>query len=336
MSIKEKLNLQMFAEGEGNAGGAAQGGETVVDPADDGQAALEALGVPKEKMSKRAKEAVGKQRRMAKAKQAQEAPRQDAADETAGTELAPPEKPEKETPARMTWQEIMADPEYNREMQNLIRARVKDQEALRPALELLAGRYNLGGEDSAKLDTAALAKAIMEDDTLWEEKAAEMGVEASVARRLDRLERLEAKQAEQEKQTAEQEAFNRHMQMLTQQAEELKKTVPQFDLRQEMMSNKQFANMISPGGGFDVKTAYKLIHHDEIVQAAREEAAKKAAEQIAASVQANRNRPVEHGTSGQAPTGTTFDPRSLSREERNRMNQLIKSGKKIYPGQIPW
>lgn len=335
MSIKEKLLLQVFAEGAGNAGGAEASGETVESPADDGQAALEALGVPKEKISKRAKEAVSRQRQMAKAQKTVPG-HQVAADEKQDEQPAAPAQPEEEKPARMTWQEIMADPEYNREMQTLIRARVKDQDTLRPALEMLASRYQIDVSDPKKLDTAALAKAIMEDDSLWEEKAGELGVDARTARRLEKLERMEAQQEAQAQQTAEEEAFNRHMQQLNAQAEELKKTVPQFDLRREMISNNQFARMISPGGGFDVATAYKMIHHDEIVEAVRREAEEKAAERVAASVQANRNRPVEHGTSGQAPTSTAIDYRSMSREERNRMNAMIKSGKKIYPGQNPW
>lgn len=337
MSIEKMLDLQLFAEG-GDAGGAAGGkGAAVVTPADDGQAALEALGVPKEKISERAKNAVAKQKRqMAKTQTKSQAP-QAAAEGSEGTQTQQTAEAPKtgDAPQRMTWDEIMKDPEYNREMQSLIRARLKGMDALRPALEMLASRYQLDVSDPSKLDEAALSKAIMEDDSLWEAKAGEMGVEPAVARRLDQLERFEAQRAAEQQRTAEEEAFRQHIRTLDAQAQELKKNFPQFDLMQELQ-NPAFRRMTSPQGGVDVKTAYYALHFDEIQKATADAAAQRAAEQVAASVQANRGRPVEHGTSGQAPTAAVVDHSKMSREDKDRMNAMIKSGKKIYPGTAPW
>ena len=102
------------------------------------------------------------------------------------------------------------------------------------------------------------------------------------------------------------------------------------------LQNPAFRRMTSPQGGVDVKTAYYALHFDEIQKATADAAAQRAAEQVAASVQANRGRPVEHGTSGQAPTAAVVDHSKMSREDRDRMNAMIKSGKKIYPGTAPW
>ena len=332
MSIKTMLDLQLFAEG-GNAGGAT-GGEsgTVVSSADDGQAALEALGVPKDRITERAKSAVAKKRQMAKAQESKPVESQVAADKKEETVSAAPAAEEtKETmPQRLSWEEVKKDPEYNSEIQKLIRARVKGQETLRPALEMLASKYKLNVADG-KLDEEALAKAIMEDDSLWEEKAEELGVDASVARRLDKLERMEAqKQAEQQR-TVQEENMRRHWQMLTAQEQEMKQLYPGFDLMQEM-NNPVFARMTSPNGGVSVKAAYFAVHHEEIQKATSQAAAQRAAEQVAASVQANRSRPVEHGTSGQAPAMAVVDYSKMSRQERNAMNERIRRGEKIYPG----
>ena len=332
MSIEKLLDLQLFAEG-GDAGGAEGGdGAAVVSPADDGQAALEALGVPKDRITERAKNAVAKKRQMARAQTGKPAESQAAADTNNETQTAAPAAAEtKETaPQRLSWEEVKKDPEYNREIQNLIRARLKGQETLRPALEMLAGKYKLETADG-KLDEEALAKAIMEDDSLWEEKAGELGVDADVARRLDKLERMEAQQRADQQRTVQEEAMRRHWTGLVAQEQEMKQLFPGFDLEQEL-KNPTFARMTSPNGGISVKAAYYAVHHEEIQQASTRAAAQRAAEQVAASVQANRNRPVEHGTSGQAPAAVSVDYSKMTRSERNALNERIRRGEKIYPG----
>lgn len=340
MDFEKMLELQLFAEGgEGGGEGAA-----VVSPADDGQAALEALGVPKEKISQRAKEAVGRQRRMAKA-QEPKADGQDAAaarttEEAPAEENAPgtaqAEKGESQSaPQRMTWQEIMRDPEYNGEMQKLIRARLKGTETLRPALEMLAGKYGIDASDPGKLDAAALGKAILEDDSLWEQKAGELGVDPATARRLDQMERFEAQRQAEQQRTVQEEARRRYLVGLDAQAQELKKDFPDFDLLREM-ENPAFARMVGPNGGVTVADAYYAVHRAEIQRAQMQAAAQKAAEQVSASVQANRSRPVEHGASGQAASQERFDPSRMSRKEQIAFNEMIKSGRRIVPGEKPW
>jgi hypothetical protein len=65
--------------------------------------------------------------------------------------------------------------------------------------------------------------------------------------------------------------------------------------------------------------------------------AQKSAEKFSKAVQAGQRRPAEAGTSGQAPTVTTFDYRSASRDQREALKKRILSeaanGRKVYPGQ---
>ena len=65
---------------------------------------------------------------------------------------------------RLTWEQILKDPEYNAQLQKIIRARVKEEgrnkailETLDPALRQLAAQHGL---DPENLDHAALAEAI--------------------------------------------------------------------------------------------------------------------------------------------------------------------------------
>jgi hypothetical protein len=65
--------------------------------------------------------------------------------------------------------------------------------------------------------------------------------------------------------------------------------------------------------------------------------AQKTAEKLSKAIQAGQRRPAEAGTSGQAPTVTTFDYRSASREQREAFKKRIlaeaANGRKVYPGQ---
>lgn len=317
--MMEKHWLQLFAEGEGGQ----TGGETAPDA---GGQTLEQLGVPAELIAKRAKRTPHR----AEPAAPKQEPQRDAA----------AEQPEKEKPAaqkRMTWDEIMADPEYNRQMQETVRQRLKDSRgaeerlhALDPAMQILAQRYGL--KDAA--DSKALAKAILEDNSFYEDKAAEMGVEPDVARRIDQMERFE-QQREAEAQRSEQEkAMREHFRSLAEQEAELKKTVPDFDLQKELQ-NPTFLRMTAPGSGLRVADVYFALHRQELQEAARKQAAQEAAQKISASVRAGSNRPVENGVSSQAPSTGSIDYAHMTRAQRQALkDEILRAaarGEKIYP-----
>lgn len=326
------LNLQLFA-GEGAGDGGAEGaasGESAVDP---GQQRLLELGVPKDKLRNRAYKLPTPPQKTAEAGQPQ-------AQETKPEQAAaadPTEEQKTEVPARLSWDEIMADPEYNKQMQAVVKARLKTagaaEEALAqmaPALEVLARKH---GQDPANPDYEALAKAINDDDAYYEDKAVEMGVSTETAKRLDQQERDSARQLREQQRTLEQQKIQQHFMRLEQQGEELKKVFPGFDLRTEM-KNPVFARLTSPNVGLSVEDAYHTVHRKEIQAAAMQVTAQKTALKISNAIASGSRRPDENGTSGQAPSVTTFDYRSMSPEQRNALKARIRSGEKIYPGQV--
>ena len=74
-----------------------------------------------------------------------------------------------ETPEKPSWEQLMADPDYNRQMQSVVRSRLReaasaeeDLQTLAPALKKIAGRYGLSAE---QMDYAALARAVTEELT---------------------------------------------------------------------------------------------------------------------------------------------------------------------------
>lgn len=332
--------LQLFAgEGAGASGGEG-GGEGAVS-GENGLAAedqrLLELGVPEEKLRKRAKRANAKLPEGAVRTTPKEVQEQKPQEQVATAEENPTEdKTETPTPTRMSWDEIMADPEYNKQMQATIRARLKTagtaEETLAkmaPALEVLARKH---GQDPANPDYEALAKAINDDDAYYEDKALEMGVTVETAKRIDQQDRDQAREAR----NLEQQKLHDHFVKLEQQGEALKKVFPKFDLRTELQ-NPAFARMVAPGKGImSVEDAYKAVHRKEIEAAQSQVIAQQTAQKISNAIQAGSRRPDENGTSGQSASVTTFDYSKASKEQREALKREIYAakarGEKLYPG----
>ena len=239
----------------------------------------------------------------------------------------------------MSWEEIMADPEYNKQMQAVVQSRLKNAKSaeeslakLTPALELLARRHGL---DAENMDYEAIAKAINDDDAYYEDKALEMGVTVETAKRIDQQERENARQQKEQARNLEQQKLRDHFIRLEQQGEALKKVFPGFDLRTELQ-NPVFARMTAPNVGVSVEDAYHAVHRKEIMAAGMQATAQQTAQKISNALQANARRPDENGTSGQSPSVTTFDYAKASREQREALKKQIRAaaarGEKLYPG----
>lgn len=250
-------------------------GESAADP---GQQRLMELGVPARLLEKRAEMGTAG------------VPGQDAA---AAGDAAPP--------GRMTWEEIMADPEYNRQMQAVVRARLKEakesqaaMEKLAPGLEALARQQNM---DPGKPDYDALARAM--------EKKTEM----------DR----------------QREEIRSHFRLLQEQSRQLRQQVPDFDLA-TALQDPDFLRMTAPGSRLTVEEAYYLKNREKLQSQAVETATRLISNHLLAA----QRRPEENGISSQAPSVNVFDYRSATAGERAALKKRILTesaqGRKVYPG----
>ena len=336
MSEYKWLNLQLFA-GEGAGDGGGEGAATGDNSVDAGHQRLLELGVPADKIRKRAQKSATKLPEGAVRTASQAEQQQQTSEQVAAAENPTEEKTDK--PTRMSWDEIMADPEYNKQMQAVVQSRLRSAKGaeetlskLAPALELLARQH---GQDPANPDYDALAKAISEDKSFYEDKALEMGVSVETAMEIDQDERAKARKQREQERTIEQQKIQQHFDKLHQQGEIMKKTFPGFDLMTEL-KNPAFARMTAPNVGISVEDAYYAVHRNEIQTASMQVAAQKTAQKISNSIQAGRSRPSENGTTGQAPSVTTFDYRNASKEQRDELKRQIRAaaarGEKLYPG----
>ena len=335
MNYKHKwLDLQLFA-GEGAGDGGGEGAATGENSVDAGHQRLLELGVPADKIRKN--RAYKLNTPATKTVEAGQKTAQEQQAEPAAAAENPTEEKKTDGPTRMSWDEIMADPEYNKQMQAVVQSRLRNAKGaeeklgkLAPALELMAGKYGIDPED---ID--ALAKAISDDNSYYEDKALEMGVPVETAKKIDQQERDTARQQRQEQQTLEQQKVQQHFMKLQEQAEAMKKVFPNFNLQKELQ-NPVFVRLTAPDSGISLEDAYHAVHRKEIMAAGMQVTAQKTAQQISNSIQAGSRRPNEAGTTGQAPSVTTFDYRNASPEQRKAFKDHIRSeaaqGRKVYPG----
>lgn len=336
----KRLNLQLFAgegaSGAGEGGGQATSGENATVAAEQ---RLRELGVPEDKIRKRASKVASNMPIQTAKTDTVEQKAVETKEQTAPAET-PTEETKTESPARMSWDEIMKDPEYNKQMQAVVQSRLKSAKTaeenfakITPALELLARKYNL---DPTNMDYDALTKAISDDDGYYEEKALEMGVSVETAKKIDKQERDSAREKAQVERTLQEQKIQQHFISLEQQGEAMKKVFPNFDLRTELQ-NPAFARMTSPNVGISVEDAYYAVHRNEIQTAAMQVTAQQTAQKISNAIQAGSRRPDESGTSSQGPSVSTFDYRNASREQREALKKRIRDaaarGEKLYPGQ---
>lgn len=316
--------LQLFAEGGGEGSG-GDGAAQASDPgviADDADQRLRDLGVPEDKI-RRTK--AGRQRAAARqAQPAQAAPAQQVA-AAEPTDDGQSEPTVEATPKRMTWEEIMQDPEYNKQMQETMQKRLKAAkgaeqalDALQPAIKKLAQEKGL---DPENVDYVSLGKMITGE---YDNKAMELGVPVETVMQL-----------EQQQRTIEQQKIASHFERLEREAEAMKAVFPNFNLQAEM-ANPAFAKLTHPNIGMSVEDAYYAVHRKELQVASMQVAAQKTAQQISNAIQSGTRRPVESGQSTQAPSVTTFDYSRATKAQRDEFKAKLRSswarGEKVYPG----
>ena len=218
---------------------------------------------------------------------------------------------------------------YDAKMQDTIQKRLKGTketvekyEALSPTLEMLAKKY--GVENG---DIAALNKAIEEDDSYYEEEALEKGISVQQLKEIRKMEKENAALKKQmQEQTAKENASKLYASWLDQ-AEKTKGVYPSFDLNAEMQ-NPKFVDLLRVPG-VDVRTAYELIHKDEIIAGAMQFAAKTVEKKVTDKIIANGKRPAENGMSSQSASLTKSDVSQLSKAELLDIQRRVLRGEKV-------
>ena len=217
---------------------------------------------------------------------------------------------------------------YDARVQDTIQKRLKGTkeqvarlESLSPVLDMLGKKY---GVDTT--DIEALVKAVEEDDSYFEDEALEMGI---TVEQLKHLRKVERENADFKRQMEEQKTQERAAEIYRgwlEQAEEAKRYYPNFDLDTEMQ-NPKFVDLLR--SNIDVKTAFQVLHQDEIIPQMMQHTAKTVEQKIANKIRANGARPNENGTSSSAASITKSDVSSLTKADRAEIARQVAMGKRI-------
>ena len=217
---------------------------------------------------------------------------------------------------------------YDARMQNAIRGRLKATEdtvnrfnALTPTLELLAEKYGVDAND-----VEALNKAIEEDESFFQDEALEKGM---TVQQLKEFRKMQRENADLKRQMSDQQTKKRAEMLYASwvdQGEKTKTVYPSFDLKAEM-ENPRFVDLLR--NNIDVRTAYEVLHKDEIIPAAMQFTAKTVEQKLTNKIIAGGQRPTENGMNSQGAAVVKSDVSQLSKADRQEIIRRVQRGEKI-------
>lgn len=222
---------------------------------------------------------------------------------------------------------------YDAKVQDTLKRRLKGTQEtaeryrqLAPTLEMLGKKYGIRPDQNGAYDIAALNKAIEDDDSYYEKEAMEQGLSVEQFKQMRKMERenAELRRRMQEQQTRE-NASRLYAQWM-EQAGQVKTVYPSFQLEAEL-KNPRFVDLLK--AGIDVRSAYEVLHKDEIIPAAMQFTAKTVEQKLANKIAAAGQRPVENGNSGQSAAIVKSDVSQLTKADRREIIRRVQRGETI-------
>lgn len=306
-----KLNLQLFGEGTG-AGAAAPGGE-----------GTQAVTQP----------ATGQSRNsLSDVKYGIQEETQEEADTSHGVQTPTVETVDRKAAFEQLIKGDYKD-EYNARVQEAINKRFKAndavaerQKSLAPILEILGNKYGVDASDIDKMDLNALSKAIMDDDSYYEQEAIEKGISVEALKNIKRMEAENKQMKEAIAQRQKQDQTRQAYEELLRQSDEVAKVYPAYNLATEM-ANPKFARLVA--NGIDARTAYEVVHREEIQPAMAQYIANQTAQRISNDIQSGSRRPAENGANSQSATVVKTDVTKLTKADREEISRRVARGERI-------
>lgn len=230
--------------------------------------------------------------------------------------------------------------EYQQKVQEAIAKRFKNQQdlqgrldALNPMLQLIAERYGVQNAPDGKLDYDAIMKAVSDDNSMYEEEAFKRGMAVEDYKHMRQMETENAHlKAQAEARQREQETRSEFDQIIAQ-TESLKQVYPDFDLNAEM-ANPEFGRLLATlqRSGFPtaLRTAYEVVHKDQILESGMRYAVQHTQEQTVKAIQSGSQRIRENGAGAGSPAqGQGIDPSRLSRKQIEDIKRRAAAGERI-------
>lgn len=201
-------------------------------------------------------------------------------------------------------------------------------EAHKSLVEEIAFKYGVDANDLEGLSKAIKADTAYEETKAFEEgKSLDEWLDDRKAKRdkLNQQKELEDLRLKL-KEKNDKEAFMQKYAEWDGHTDEIKALYPSYDLGKEM-SNREFVRLLN--NGVPPKTAYEVIHMNEIMSSAMSHATETAKKQLADNVMANGQRPIENGNAAQGAAITKIDVSNLSKEQIADYKQRAARGEII-------
>ncbi len=109
--------------------------------------------------------------------------------------------------------------------------------------------------------------------------------------------------------------------------EELKELYENFDFRNELKNNSLFGQLLY--SGIPLKTAYEVVHKDEILSGAMAYTAQKVREQVVKGIEAKGRRPIENGIASESGIVTLTDVNALTSKDILKILKKVENGVSI-------
>lgn len=286
------LNIQLFADGGGDGAGAAETSAAVSQP-----------------QSGEEKVVYGKQ------------PQNNVS--VAGEQSGAGEDSSKKSYEELIKGEYKND--YDKDVQHIVGKRLAQERAkLQPMTDIidrLMIRYD------AK-DIAELGERLVSDEA-YESLSFEDREDPRMKKEVEDLKVYREKVKRQEAYREAEMAAQAQYQKWNNEAEEVKKVFPDFDLETELQ-NPHFKDLVvylakNPEYPMTMLEAFKMLHHDDIVKKAEAEALNKAAK----SVNLSASRPSENGLGNQSAVIVKDDVSKLNKKDRADIARRVARGEKI-------
>ena len=217
---------------------------------------------------------------------------------------------------------------YDAKMQDTMQKRLgklKEVEgkynSLVPALEQIASKYGVSAENIEDL-----VKAVQEDDTYYEQEALEKGLTVQQLKEIRKMERENAELRQQMQEQESRDNANKLYAQWMQQEQDTKAVYPSFNLEEEM-KNPRFIDLLR--SNIDVRTAYEVLHKDDIIRGAMQFTAKQVEQKVTNKIRANGARPSENGMSSQGAAVVKSDVSQLSNADISEVLRRVRRGEKI-------
>lgn len=218
--------------------------------------------------------------------------------------------------------------EYEKKIKENLSRRFKETDSLKRRLgeaekiaQLLADKYGL-----TNTDIDEIKKAVDADDGYIKQEAEKRGMSVDDLKYMKKLEsenaRLKRASFENERNTQ----MKNKMRALYSESEQTAKEYPDFDLNRES-ENPKFVALLK--SGVDVKTAYEVVHHNDIMSKLVNDTARETQRRTAESMRSVKSRPVENGSNDLSAAILKSDVSKLTPEQRAEIAKRVARGENI-------